>query len=221
MMITNIVLVAGGSPDLWPDLAAYQEQEVFWVGIDRGSLQLIQQGIIPNMAVGDFDSLMPEELVFVEERVTEMYYVKAEKDETDTQMALRLVMAKASKEAHYTLIGATGGRIDHLLANLWLPLHPPFESISERLTIKDRQNTLTYFKPGQYEIEKEADKKYLAYVTLTPVKGLTLYDAKYTLTNHDSDQPISFASNEFVGETTTFSFESGHVAVIQSRDLAK
>lgn len=218
-MLTNIVLVAGGCPELWPDLTEYLEQEIFWVGIDRGSLHLIQQGIIPNMAVGDFDSLSAKELSFVEENVAERYYAQAEKDETDTQMALRLVMEKANSKTNYTLIGATGGRLDHFLANLWLPLHPPFATILDRLTIKDQQNTVTYFKPGKYSVIKEADKKYLAYVTLTPVTGLTLYDAKYALTNYASDFPISFASNEFVGKTTNFSFKSGRVAVIQSCDL--
>lgn len=220
-MIESVVLVAGGAPDLWPDLTRYQEQDVFWVGIDRGSLHLIERGIVPNMAVGDFDSLTVEELRLVESRVTEMYYAQAEKDETDTQMALRLVMEKTNPTTNYTLIGATGGRVDHFLANLWLPLHYPFDTISERFTLKDQQNTVTYFKPGKYCIRKEEDKKYLAYVTLTPVTGLTLYDAKYALAAHDSDLPISFASNEFVGETTNFSFESGCVAVIQSCDLGK
>ena len=68
-------------------------------------------------------------------------------------------------------------------------------------------------------IEKEADKKYLAYVCLTAVTDLSLYDAKYRLEDYQVLRPMSFASNEFIGETSHFAFTSGVVAVIQSKDL--
>ena len=53
---------------------------------------------------------------------------------------------------------------------------------------------------------------------LTPVTGLTLIDEKYKLTNWQGN-PFSFSSNEFDGDVNHFSFESGMVAVIESRDL--
>jgi Thiamine pyrophosphokinase len=60
--------------------------------------------------------------------------------------------------------------------------------------------------------------KYVAFVNLGPVTHLNLIDAKYKLKDFNANHPISWASNEFVGETIDFSFESGIVAVIQSRD---
>jgi thiamine pyrophosphokinase len=43
-------------------------------------------------------------------------------------------------------------------------------------------------------------------------------DAKYRLSHSDFTYPISLASNEFVSDTATFSFDSGLIAVIQSKD---
>ena len=53
---------------------------------------------------------------------------------------------------------------------------------------------------------------------LIPVSGLSLLDEKYRLDDW-SGNPFSFSSNEFLGEVNHFSFKSGIVAVIQSRDL--
>lgn len=216
-MISQVVIVAGGSPELWPDLTPYKQAETVWIGVDRGSFNLLEIGIVPNSAVGDFDSLTKVELTQVEQQVGDMHYSNPEKDNTDTQLAIELALAKYPNAA-IILIGATGGRLDHFLANLWMPLEPRFKQELGRITLVDRQNTITYFMPGDYVITKEADKDYLAYICLTSVEKLTLYNAKYQLTEYNATMPMSFASNEFLGDTSHFSFESGVLAVIQSKD---
>ena len=80
------------------------------------------------------------------------------------------------------------------------------------------KNTITYFHPGRHVIEKEQDKKYLAFVCLTPVAKLTLEEVKYELEEYDVSYPMSFASNEFLSNKARFSFEMGIMAVIQSKD---
>lgn len=47
---------------------------------------------------------------------------------------------------------------------------------------------------------------------------LTLPDEKYQLDAVYNAYPISWASNEFSGNTGHFSFDAGVLAVIQSRD---
>ena len=84
-----------------------------------------------------------------------------------------------------TIIGATGGRIDHLLANLWLPFEPRFQGVLRQIRLCDRQNSIQYYAPGSYIVPKEPDKEYLAYCCLTPVENLTLRRSKYLLTNQD------------------------------------
>lgn len=216
-MIKHVIVVAGGSPSNWPDLSTIERETSAWIGIDRGAYYLLQEGIIPELAVGDFDSLNAEEMAHVKEIVPEVQVAQPEKDDTDTQLGI-VAAFKRYPEAEVKLIGGTGGRLDHFLANLWLPFEPRFQTVLPQITLCDRQNSITYFKPGRYELRKESDKKYVAFVCMTPVSDLTLRNFKYALTKHQATYPISFASNEFITASASFSFTAGLVAVIQSRD---
>ncbi|MGX6978446.1 thiamine diphosphokinase [Vagococcus elongatus] len=218
--MTQVILAAGGPPELWPDIKNEFFSSSIWVGVDRGTWHLLEQGIIPDMAVGDFDSLTKEELETVEKSVATIHYAQPEKDFTDTELGVHKTFI-AYPEASLKIIGATGGRLDHLLSNLWLPFNSVLAPYTSQISILDRQNSLSYFLPGEYVIEKESDKKYLAFVCLTEVEDLTLYDTKYHLTNQYVPRPISYASNEFTGETARFSFSKGIVVVIQSKDDKK
>ncbi|MCZ1483721.1 thiamine diphosphokinase, partial [Enterococcus faecium] len=117
-----------------------------------------------------------------------------------------------------TLIGATGGRLDHLLANLWLGMEPRFKPFAHQLIIRDCQNYLSYYLPGEHIVRQIPDMKYLAYCCLTPVSNLTLKGSKYVLENKEVEYPTSYASNEFLSDTAEFSFSDGMIAVIQSKD---
>lgn len=215
-MKETIIVLAGGDKTLWPTPDVFDGASKI-IGVDRGAYEGLRQGLPIDVAVGDFDSLSQEELNYVKSNIEEVTQYPAEKDDTDTEIGVTLA-STLSKEADIVLVGGTGGRLDHFLANLWLPFQERFKSLADRLVIKDNQNTISYFFPGEYEIKKEADKKYLAFVCLTPMSHLSLYDAKYRLDNVEVLSPTSYASNEFVGETTRFSFSSGIMCVIQSKD---
>lgn len=211
----KILLVAGGSQDEWPSVNP--ERFDYFVGVDRGSLFILERGWSLDLAVGDFDSLSWEERQIVQKRAKELEQAPAEKEDTDTQLALKLAFNKFPT-ADITIIGALGGRLDHFLANLWLPLEPRFQAFVHQIKLKDRQNSITYYLPGNYVVKKESGFDYLAYCCLTAVTKLTLTGSKYTLDQVDVAMPTSYASNEFVRETAGFSFDSGMIAVIQSKD---
>lgn len=211
----KILLVAGGSPELWPAFSP-ADFDVF-VGIDRGTWHLLQRSLVPTFSVGDFDSLTEQERQLVFEQVPDYVTSNPEKDDTDTQLALAETF-KRYPEADVCLIGATGGRLDHLLANIWLGVEPRFAPYLSQFCLKDRQNTVTYLAPGHYTIQKIPEMTYLGYCCLTPVAELTLKKSKYTLDHAAILQPTSWASNEFVGSTAEISFTSGIIAVVQSKD---
>ena len=54
-----------------------------------------------------------------------------EKDETDLELAIRLVLEAGYKRLR--LVGALGGRLDHLLGNVFLLLNPSLEAVDIRL----------------------------------------------------------------------------------------
>ena len=121
--------------------------------------------------------------------------------------------------AEVTLIGATGGRLDHLLANLWLGVEPRFLPFLRQIKISDQGNDVSYIASGTHQIAKNPEMKYVAFCCLTPVKKLTLKNLKYELSAVDFLQPTSLASNEFMTGDAEVSFLDGLIAVIQSRDI--
>lgn len=210
------LLAAGGPPATWPVLV---EDYQHYVGVDRGSLYLLEAGLPLAMAVGDFDSLSAEERERVFAAAASVHQSPAEKDDTDTQLALATIFA-ADPAAEVTIVGATGGRLDHLLANLWLGLEPRFQPFLRQFQLVDQQNCLSYYLPGSYEVAPVPGMKYLAFCCLTPVAELTLQNVKYELNRQAVLQPTAYASNEFLpGKMASFRFSDGVVAVIQSRDV--
>lgn len=216
-MKKRVALLVGGPEAMIPDYMQLESSATEWIGVDRGALRLLKQGRIPTIALGDFDSISTSELTNIQAQVKDVRISQAEKDETDTEMALSVALNEL-KADEVIIYGATAGRLDHLLANLWMVLQPRFANEVRKIKLVDTQNSVEFYLPGEYVIEKEADKNYLAFIGLTPVKQLTLYDEKYQLTDADFAFPISLASNEFVGETGRFSFSEGMIAVIQSKD---
>ncbi|WAU30139.1 thiamine diphosphokinase [Lactiplantibacillus plantarum] len=213
-MATIVNLLVGGPTAKYPaDLTTIPGP---WVGADRGALRLVKRGIQPVMVVGDFDSIDAAELQTVKDALVGAVVVKPDQDHTDTQLAIKSIFEQLQPDEVH-LYGATGGRLDHLLANMWLVLDPVFRQWAPQIKLIDKQNSVRFFLPGDYQITKEADKRYLAFVPLMPMH-LTLPDEKYQLDAAYNAYPISWASNEFSGNTGHFSFDAGVLAVIQSRD---
>ncbi len=86
------------------------------IAVDRGFAALSAIGCSPDVAMGDFDSLGFVPVVVPE--TTEVLTFPAHKDESDMELALRLVQERGFDEA--VVYGALGGRLDHTLANLQL-----------------------------------------------------------------------------------------------------
>ncbi|MEH7251265.1 thiamine diphosphokinase [Neobacillus niacini] len=214
----HINILAGGPDELLPNLNEYKGESEIWVGVDRGVYTLIQKKITPMIAFGDFDSVTEEELTIIEEHVMEMKRFKPEKNETDMELALN--WAVEQKPELIRIFGATGGRLDHLLANVQLMFKPLVEAANVNIFLIDKQNILSLKGPGSYKINKRLDKKYISFIPLTlEVKGLTLDGFKYPLNNrHIYIGSTLCISNELISDNGTFSFSEGILLVIRSND---
>lgn len=210
-MIVHIV--AGGPETELPVLMA--QQNVLWIGVDRGALYLLDRGIVPDRAVGDFDSVTKEEWARIQQAVVNPVQYPAEKDETDLEIALNEALS-LEPEAVY-LYGVTGGRLDHFFGAVTL-----LEKAAHHcpVSIVDCQNELALFKPGTYELTEKPDWLYVSFFSVSAqVKGLTLEGFRYPLNGYTVKSGSSrCVSNELTGEKAVFSFESGILMMIRSRD---
>lgn len=210
--------MAGGPSELIPDLVQFVDETGIWMGVDRGTQLIMEAGIQPDLAVGDFDSINAEEWTVLEEKVPRMRRFKPEKDETDMELAL--VYALEEQPETVRVFGATGGRLDHFLANAFLIAAFKRQHPSVSFELIDVTNQLTVHLPGNYQVIKDRCKPYISFIpAFGGAGGLTLHGFKYPLENRDIPAGSSLCiSNELIQETGHFSFEKGILMMIRSKD---
>ena len=126
----KINLLVGGPIENYPEgLLEKRGQDELWVGADKGAVRLCEAGIKPLLSIGDFDSSTNRERYLVDVMSREVMTSVPEKDDTDTELCLRLIEQRFHPDL-ISIYGATGGRIDHLLANLFCLLRTLSYSIS-------------------------------------------------------------------------------------------
>lgn len=206
-----------GSPDHERTLPPKNHLD-YYIGVDRGALILVENGYRPDLALGDFDSITEAEKQEITQKAKKCITFEPEKDDTDAELSL--VYAKQLFESEQIIFyGWSGGRLDHLISILMIAAQPRFRDIVPKLVFVNQTNTVKFYLPGKYRLYKEKDKTYCSFIGLTAVSGLTI-DAgyKYTLNHADYRYPVALISNEFIETQGEFSFETGLVAFIQSKD---
>lgn len=209
-------LLVGGPTAEWPVALKQGRIKGPWIGADRGNLRLLKLGVVPKLAVGDFDSMTHQEFTWVKKRVPKLLTFSTHKDNTDTELVLKAALDRfRARQIH--IYGATGGRIDHFLSNLLMVLEPRFRKFAERIKLIDRKNIIGFYLPGTHQVNKRLNKKYLAFIPLGRMH-VSLWHVEYPLNHHWIDFPRSYSSNEFMGSYARFSFDRNVMCVIQSQD---
>lgn len=217
-MSKKIVIVSGGELDEEFALSVLKEEKGGYViGVDRGIEFLYNHKIMPSYIVGDFDSVDREVVsYFRDETNVPIREFNPVKDASDTEIAVRLAVTLGCEEL--VILGATGGRIDHLWANVQILSIPFRAGIDAR--ILDRQNCIRLIEE---EITLKKEEAYGPYFSLFPlaqeVYGLNVTGAKYPLHNHTLTPYDSLCvSNQFEKEEVVISFLSGIVILMETRD---
>lgn len=215
------IALLGGPKSEWPtNLQAHLRQkraDYFLIGVDRGALHLIEMGLVPDICVGDFDSLTEQELSLLESKCAEIRYSTPIKDLTDSELMLQTALIDYQVDS-LRIYGATGGRLDHMLVNLFTFLKPEFRQYAEQVELVDRNNTVQYLLPGSHEIA-DRGSKYFGVAVLSSADKLSITGAKYELAPTDVLVPTVYGSNEFLAQASCqIAFETGLVAIIYSAD---
>ena len=141
-----------------------------------------------------------------------------EKDDTDAQGCLREVFRRGCAEA--TLVCATGGRIDHELANL--SLLEEARAMGGRLTILDRQNRIILHEGGCQKFIMPPEYQYFSIVPLdAALTGVTIEHAKYPLRDATVTRAgmITISNEAAANQPFTVAIGSGRALVVFSCDL--
>lgn len=131
-----ISLVANGDiNDLdWLKNAVTLSQGSTVIGVDGGTNYLLEVEIIPDIVIGDMDSLSAEHVQQLKDNWVNVFQFDKDKDETDLELALLYVADQPDwKDMTVNVYGAQGGRLDHEIANLMLLTHPKLQGKNIRL----------------------------------------------------------------------------------------
>ena len=150
------LIVTGGSVDQNLLATVYEGAygypvHPYVIGVDKGMEFLYSHQILPNYIVGDFDSVKKEiGDYYRNETDVPIREFNPVKDASDTEIAIRLAMTLGAGEI--LILGATGGRIDHLWANVQ-SLAIPFKA-GINAVIMDRQNKIRLIGGGETHLKK-------------------------------------------------------------------
>ncbi len=124
----HAAVVAGGAhPHPQRQLRLLAETDLV-LAADGGANWLYDMGVLPQVLVGDLDSIRDDVLRALEQSECRIVRHPAHKDETDTELALMEAVSCGAKRI--TLLGSAGNRIDHTLANIMLLTLPELEGIT-------------------------------------------------------------------------------------------
>ena len=219
----NILIITGGNIDTDFALDFLNKNEFDQtVAVDGGldqvkKMQSLGVKIKIDHIVGDFDTVNHEVLLDYEKDTSiTVHQYQPEKDYTDTDIALKLAMQLAGVGGSIVMLGATGTRLDHVLANLQMLRLPMEAGIDCRIVDKNNQVRMI----RKQVVLNEKISKYISLIPVTQVlEGVTLKGFKYPLDNHNVYLGESLCvSNEIVTLPAQIDIKEGCALLIESRD---
>ena len=208
-------IYVGGS--IFPNnITEHPKADDICIAADVGAINAKILGDTPDIIVGDFDSSRLENL---EEEFpkAEITVVPAEKDFTDSELAIETAISKGATEI--VIIGGLDGRLDHTITNIYL-----LERLTKNgfyVTMTDGKNRIRYIESTSTLIPRS----YFKYLSLIPrtdkVKGVTVMGCKYPLENANLTKASAglTVSNEITGNCAFIAAKKGGLLIIESSDI--
>ena len=189
-----------------------QAEDSFIIALDGGLVFCEEQGIVPDMIVGDFDSLPSQKQILLERYPQEIIHrLPCEKDDTDTLAALRLAVEMGYEQ--FVIYGGLGGRISHTMANIQSLL---FLKDSGLAGVLIGENSKVFLVKNESYILPKEESGYVSVFALgRNAKGVTLSNLKYEIADAElSDSFPIGVSNEFVGKDAEITVSDGILLVV-------
>ena len=203
------VIVLGGDAPKAELLAEAMRGADLTSAVDRGLAAFDAAGLMPDLLIGDMDSIRPDVLEKYEGRVEEER-LNCIKDDTDGVHALDVAMEKGADTV--VLLGALGGRMDHALANLMLLVRAGRKHV--RAEIVD--DGVRVFRVDGKETLIGAKGQTVSILPLGGAEGVSLTGFFYPLQNRrlTADFPLGI-SNVVTGDEAVVTVERGDLLLFQ------
>ncbi len=214
--IKKIYIFTGGHVS--EDIFSYINiNDGFTIGVDKGIEFLLKKQMVPDYFVGDFDSIDSRLLEEIKNKFVDKVKIFPEKkDETDTELAIRLAIEFNPEEI--MIIGGIGSRVDHVIANINILLQAEIKNI--KAIMYDVNNRIQLLIPNKI---LQIEKSYFKYISLLSfsdkVEGINAKGFKYPIEQGVMKLGVPYGvSNELIDDKGNISIEKGILLVIESRD---
>lgn len=182
-----------------------KEKQDYVIAADGGYKHLLSANIVPDILIGDFDSLktVPQDI--------EIIKLNPVKDLTDMNFATEFGIEKGYAE--FVLFGALGGRIDHSLANIQLLAQLSKKGM--KASIRDGNAVITAVTNGKVTFDSSF-KGYVSVFAHSDVcENVNIKGLKYSLKNAALKNSFSLGvSNEFIGTNSEIEIGSGTAIIV-------
>lgn len=209
-MEKNRCVIFSGAKECYLDPEAGLAPSDYVIACDRGYLHAIRAGIAPDLAVGDFDSYRGK----IGEG-TKVFRASPQKDDTDTMLAVKTALDLGF--SRIILLGATGGRIDHTLANISAAAFIAQRGgdcviYDENFRIHAIKNSLLRLPKGRFPVLSVFSHRDTA-------EGVWLRGVKYPLQNAVLTNTFPLGvSNEFEEDYAEIQVENGILIVVLTKE---
>lgn len=217
------------------------QKEDYIIAADAGYERLKKEGILPDLCVGDFDSMQIEgvnsdtgpvrDLDIFEDAEKADYLQHLEKrtidgvpfrvidpvkNDPDMLACVRIGIRKGCTEFH--MVGGTGNRIDHSIANLQILTFLSEQKLHGFLYSKDQ--IMTTITNESKSFGPEYRGYFSAFSLSDTSEGVTETGFKYILHDATLNNALPTGlSNEFVGTNSEICVKRGTLLLIYSRPM--
>ncbi len=212
------MIISGGTIDDKFVLQMLNEiQTEYVIGVDRGLQFLYRNRVMPTHIVGDFDSVEAELVeYYVKETQVPIRKFRPEKDASDTEIALHLAIELGAEKVW--ILGGTGTRLDHVMANIQILKIAHEHGVKAYL-----QDTNNRISLAEKEIKLCKEESFGDYFSIFPFGGvvddISIEGAKYPLSHYRLCPNSSMCvSNEIKETQVKITFPTGMIVLMETRD---
>ena len=198
------VIISGGVYTPAPEIGP----EDFVIACDKGCGYAKRDGIVPDLAVGDFDSYDGT----VDPDIPIQRYRK-EKDDTDTMIAVRYAVEHGFDEIEIT--SALGLRLDHTFANIQSACYAVERGLFVRMA--DENSDMLFMTDKEVVLPKRKGWSLSVFAITDRCTGVNIGGAKYPLDDATvtNTWPVG-VSNEWRDDEARISVGSGILMILMS-----
>lgn len=182
------------------------------IAADSGVDSALALGLVPDIVVGDLDSVSTEGLAVVRDLAREIIEMPTDKDVTDTEIALRVAVERGAGEI--VVVSPGGGRMDHAHGVVTALFRPDLARCRVQAVIGEAHVHVLH-SGDAVSIPRPHAPVLALHAMNGTARGVSTRGLRWNLENHDLEPWVSRGvSNEIVDDTAHVALDDGALMVM-------